>query len=83
MDQKLLERRHRIMGRKAPLFYHEPIHIVRGEGVWLFDITGKRYLDCYNNVPCVGHCHPKVVGALMKQAETLNVHTRYLHESVV
>ena len=57
MNRELLERRHRIMGRKAPLFYREPLHIVRGEGVWLYDTEGKRYLDCYNNVPvCETQC---------------------------
>jgi len=81
--EQLLERRNRIMGPKAPLFYDEPVHIVRGEGVWLYDADGNRYLDCYNNVPCVGHCHPKVVEALTAQASTLNVHTRYLHETVL
>lgn len=79
----LLKRRSRILGEKTALFYDEPIHIVRGEGVWLFDSTGKRYLDVYNNVPNVGHCHPHVVKALIKQIETLNIHTRYLHETIV
>lgn len=54
-NKELLERRYRIMGEKAPLFYEEPVHIVRGEGVWLFDADGKKYLDVYNNVPHVGH----------------------------
>ena len=80
---ELLERRSRLLGAKAPLFYDEPVHIVRGEGVWLFDAGGKRYLDCYNNVPHVGHCHPHVVDALERQARTLNVHTRYLHETIL
>jgi 4-aminobutyrate aminotransferase-like enzyme len=65
------------------LFYDEPLHFVRGEGVWLYDQDGRRYLDAYNNVPHVGHCHPHVVDALQRQATTLNVHTRYLHENVV
>ena len=65
------------------LFYHDPVLIERGDGVWLYDQNGKRYLDCYNNVPCVGHCHPRVVEALCAQAGTLNTHTRYLHENVV
>ena len=82
-NQSLLQRRHRLLGEKAPLFYDEPIHIVRGQGVWLEDADGKRYLDVYNNVPNVGHCHPHVVEALAKQAGTLNVHTRYLHETVL
>jgi len=82
-DTELLRRRSRLLGAKAPLFYDEPVHIVRGEGVWLYDASGRRYLDCYNNVPHVGHCHPHVVEALARQAATLNVHTRYLHETIV
>lgn len=79
----LLERRYQLLGRAAPLFYDTPLHIVRGEGVWLYDANGKAYLDAYNNVPVVGHCHPRVVDALAQQAATLNVHTRYVHENVV
>jgi 4-aminobutyrate aminotransferase-like enzyme len=79
----LLERRYRVMGRHSPLFYERPLHLVRGEGVWVFDADGKRYLDAYNNVPHVGHCHPHVVEALHRQASTLNTHTRYLDETVV
>ncbi len=79
----LLERRYRVLGRNSPLFYDKPLHLVRGEGVWLYDADGKRYLDAYNNVPHVGHCHPRVVAALARQAATLNTHTRYLDENVV
>jgi len=79
----LLERRVRVLGRHSPLFYDRPLEIVRGEGVWLWDAQGERYLDAYNNVPHVGHCHPRVVEALTRQARTLNTHTRYLHETVV
>jgi 4-aminobutyrate aminotransferase-like enzyme len=79
----LLSRRKRAMGPTYRLFYQEPVHLVRGEGVWLFDADGKKYLDCYNNVASVGHCHPHVVAAISKQAATLNTHTRYLHENVV
>jgi len=82
-DQQLIARRTRLLGAKAPLFYEQPLQIVRGEGVWLFGADGKRYLDVYNNVPVVGHCHPDVVAALAKQAATLNVHTRYLHETIL
>lgn len=81
--EQLLERRYRLMGKKAPLFYEQPLHIVKGEGVWLYDADGKRYLDVYNNVPNVGHCHPHVVEALTKQAKVLNIHTRYLHEKIL
>ena len=56
------------------LFYHDSVHIVRGEGVWLFDDDGRQYLDCYNNVASVGHCQPHAVEALTKQAGLLNTH---------
>jgi 4-aminobutyrate aminotransferase-like enzyme len=62
------------------LFYETPLQIVRAEGVWMYDESGRRYLDAYNNVPVVGHCHPRVVDALARQARTLNTHTRYLAE---
>jgi 4-aminobutyrate aminotransferase-like enzyme len=81
--QELVERRERLLGPGNPLFYDDPVHLVRGEGVWLHDADGNKYLDCYNNVPCVGHCHPRVVGALCAQAGTLNTHTRYLHENIL
>ncbi len=79
----LMERRKRLLGPAYRLFYAEPVHVVRGEGVWLYDADGKRYLDMYNNVPHVGHCHPHVVEALTRQIGTLNTHTRYLHENVL
>lgn len=82
-DATLIERRKRVLGPAYHLFYEEPVHLVRGEGAWLFDAAGKRYLDCYNNVASVGHCHPRVVAALTAQAGKLNTHTRYLHENVV
>jgi 4-aminobutyrate aminotransferase-like enzyme len=80
---ELMERRARLLGSKARLFYRNPVHIVRGEGVWLFDADGRRYLDAYNNVAHVGHCHPRVVGALAEQASRLNTHTRYLHSEIL
>lgn len=79
----LLKRRERALGPAYHLFYDEPAHIVRGQGVWLWDAAGSKYLDCYNNVASVGHCHAHVVAALSSQASTLNTHTRYLHENVV
>ncbi|HMB59648.1 MAG TPA: aminotransferase class III-fold pyridoxal phosphate-dependent enzyme, partial [Xanthomonadales bacterium] len=82
-DNGLLRRREVAMGPAYRLFYDRPVHLVRGEGVWLFDADGKRYLDCYNNVASVGHCHPNVLKALTEQAGLLNTHTRYLHENVV
>lgn len=79
----LFERRKTLLGPAYSLFYEKPLHIVRGEGVWLYDADGRKYLDVYNNVPHVGHCHPHVVDAICNQARTLNTHTRYLHENVV
>lgn len=64
----------------SPLFYRSPLHLVRGEGVFLFDPEGRRYLDCYNNVPIVGHAHPRVVAAIARQAHLLNTNVRYLHQ---
>ena len=83
MTETLLERRARLLGPNVRLFYDDPVHIVRGEGVHVWDADGRKYLDCYNNVPHVGHCHPKVVEAICKQAGTLNTHTRYLHEGIL
>ena len=83
MTETLLRRRERLLGAGAPLFYREPVHIVRGDGVAVFDHSGRRYVDMYNNVPCVGHCHPHVVQAISAQAATLNVHSRYLHEGIL
>ncbi|QPI74571.1 aspartate aminotransferase family protein [Sphingobium sp. Cam5-1] len=82
-DQSLLQRRRQVLGTGAPLFYDQPLHLVRGEGAWVFDADGRRYLDVYNNVPHVGHCHPHVVEAASRQLATLNINTRYLHDNVV
>ncbi|NQD92268.1 aspartate aminotransferase family protein [Pseudomonas sp. CrR25] len=82
-EQQLIARRERLLGPAYRLFYERPVHIVRGEGVWLYDADGQAYLDVYNNVPSVGHCHPRVVEALSRQAGLLNSHTRYLHETVL
>jgi 4-aminobutyrate aminotransferase-like enzyme len=78
-----MERRDRTMGPGAPSFYETPVHLVRGEGVWLYGADGRRYLDVYNNVPVAGHGHPRIIEALQRQASTLNVHSRYLCEEVV
>jgi 4-aminobutyrate aminotransferase-like enzyme/Ser/Thr protein kinase RdoA (MazF antagonist) len=78
-----LQRRHRLLGAGAELFYEKPLHIVRGEGVWLYDAHGRAYLDVYNNVPHVGHCHPTVVAAIARQSSVLATHTRYLHPGIL
>ncbi len=79
----LISRRTAVLGPNMPTFYERPIHLVRGLGVHVWDKDGREYLDCYNNVPHVGHCHPKVVDAIARQAATLNTHTRYLHDGIV
>lgn len=81
VDQR--ERHRQLMGDDAPLFYETPLQLVRGDGVWLDDVDGNRYLDLYNNVPCVGHANKRVVAAMAEQAATLNVHSRYLHDGVL
>ena len=73
-----LARRQRVLAPTYRLFYEQPVHIVRAEGVWMYDADGRRYLDAYNNVPVVGHCNAEVVARISKQAATLNTHTRYI-----
>ncbi len=81
--EDLIARRTRTMGPAYTHFYQEPLYLVKGEGVWLYDSEDRRYLDCYNNAPSVGHCHPHVLEALQRQASTLNTHTRYLHHEII
>ena len=77
----LAERRKRI-GRNVSLAYREPVKIVRGSMQYLYDEEGREYLDAYNNVPHVGHCHPRVVKAGQDQMAVLNTNTRYLHDLI-
>lgn len=79
---ELVNRRRHVFGPTSMLFYKRPLNLVRGEGVWLYDADGTRYLDAYNNVPSIGHCHPRVVEAVARQMGTLNTHTRYLYDIV-
>ncbi|HEY9215097.1 MAG TPA: aspartate aminotransferase family protein [Ancylobacter sp.] len=76
----LVERRRRSFGAGSVLFYEEPLKMVRAEGAFLYASDGRAYLDFYNNVPTVGHCHPKVVEAVRKQVGELNIHSRYLFD---
>lgn len=79
----LIARRDRAFGSGAPLFYDEPLHLEQGTGCYVFDTDGRRYVDMYNNVPCVGHAHPLVVEAMTRQQALLNTHSRYLHEAAI
>jgi len=79
----LLAARRRLLGPSLSLSYRTPLHIVRGEGAYLFDADGRAYLDCVNNVAHVGHAHPRVIEAATAQMRLLNTNTRYLHELVL
>jgi 4-aminobutyrate aminotransferase-like enzyme len=80
---RIVRRRADLLGPAYRLFYRNPVRFVRAEGVYLYDAEGNAYLDAYNNVPAVGHCHPKVVEAVARQAATLNTHTRYATETIL
>ena len=79
--ETLAARRQRIAGNLS-IAYKEPVKIVRGWMQYLYDEEGRRYLDAYNNVPHVGHCHPRVVKAGQEQMAILNTNTRYLHDFI-
>jgi len=79
----LVRRRIAALGPAYRLFYREPVEFVRGERAHLFTADGTDYLDAYNNVPSVGHAHPRVVAAIAEQAARLNTHTRYLDAASV
>jgi 4-aminobutyrate aminotransferase-like enzyme/Ser/Thr protein kinase RdoA (MazF antagonist) len=82
--EELANRRSAALGSALTgLTYRTPVHVVRGEGVWLFEADGRRLLDAYNNVPVVGHCHPRVTEAVVRQTRLLNTHSRYLYEPLV
>jgi len=82
-SDSLLARRKRTMGPSLSVSYQSPLHIVSGSRQFLFDVCGRRYLDCVNNVAHVGHSHPYVVRAAAEQMARLNTNTRYLHELLI
>jgi 4-aminobutyrate aminotransferase-like enzyme/Ser/Thr protein kinase RdoA (MazF antagonist) len=81
--EALLKRRHDVLGKELALFYSKPVHVERGRGPWLYDVQGRAYLDCYNNVPVVGHCHPHIVKAISRQTAALNTNTRYIYRNIL
>lgn len=81
--RKLTDKRSKILGESYRLFYRNPVHLVKGEGQYLWDAAGNKYLDVYNNVASIGHCHPAVIAAVNEQMQMLNTHTRYLHENIL
>ena len=80
---ELIEKRQRVLGPSLSLSYRNKLNIVRGSGAYLYDQTGRQFLDCVNNICHVGHCHPHVVNAMEQQARLLNTNTRYLHKTIL
>ena len=80
--RETLAARRALLGRNLSISYQRPLKIVRGWMQYLYDDTGRAYLDVYNNVPLVGHSHPRVVKAAQAQLALLNTNTRYLHDNV-
>jgi 4-aminobutyrate aminotransferase-like enzyme/Ser/Thr protein kinase RdoA (MazF antagonist) len=80
---EILDLRSRHLGPRLSITYRRPIKIVRGCRQYLYDENGQAYLDAVNNVPHVGHCHPRVVRAAQEQIAVLNTNTRYLHDNIV
>lgn len=79
----LLKRRANVLGPSLSISYRKKLKIVRGRGAYLYDHTGRAYVDGVNNICHVGHSHPHVVEALSRQASLLNTNTRYLHDNLL
>ncbi len=80
----LARRRNQALGALlTPLTYTRPVHAARAEGVWIYEPDGRRLLDAYNNVPVVGHCHPRVTEAVVRQTRLSAANARYLAEPLV
>lgn len=81
--QSTIKRRQALLGPAYRLMYAEPVHLVRAKGCLMWDKEGNEYLDVYNNVPSVGHCHPRVTEAVHRQMQTLSTHTRYIQDEIL
>ncbi|MBM3520142.1 MAG: aminotransferase class III-fold pyridoxal phosphate-dependent enzyme, partial [Alphaproteobacteria bacterium] len=79
----LLARRAERLGPSLSISYRHKLKIVRGQGAYLYDHTGRAFVDGVNNICHVGHSHPHVVAALARQAAILNTNTRYLHDTIL
>ncbi|MBC7577348.1 MAG: aspartate aminotransferase family protein [Tardiphaga sp.] len=82
-SRQLVERRAALLGPAYRLFYSDPVEVARAKGVLLYDSEGHEYLDAYNNVVSVGHCHPRVVDAISEQLRTVCTHTRYIQKGIL
>lgn len=80
---EIKQKRDTLLSKNLGLSYAEPLHIIRGEGQYLYDVSGRQFLDGVNNVCHVGHCHPRVVTEGQRQMSQLNTNTRYLHENII
>jgi len=83
-SRSLAARRAAVFGpTMEPLFYDVPVPVAGADSVWITDTAGRRYLDAYNNVPCVGHGHPRVNAVISRQNQRINTHMRYLHPAAI
>jgi len=83
LAESIRSRRKEFIGGNLSISYRAPLHIVRGYRQYLYDETGRAFLDAVNNVPHVGHSHPRVTAAAIRQMRVLNTNTRYLHKTLV
>jgi 4-aminobutyrate aminotransferase-like enzyme len=81
--REFVDRRAQLLGPAYRLFYANPVEFSRANGVFMYDKDGTEYLDAYNNVVSVGHCHPHVNAAIAAQMDTLCTHTRYMQEGIL
>ncbi|MDR1789790.1 MAG: aspartate aminotransferase family protein [Opitutaceae bacterium] len=79
---RMVRRREAAFGPNSVLFYKKPIVVASASGAWMTDTDGNRYLDLYNNVPCVGHSNQHVANAICNQSRILSTNTRYLYETI-
>ena len=78
----IMQLRKMVLAPSLSVAYKKHLHIVRGKGAYLYDSSGRAFLDCVNNITHVGHCNPHVVNAISKQAGELNTNSRYLYDGI-
>ncbi|MEN8799477.1 MAG: aminotransferase class III-fold pyridoxal phosphate-dependent enzyme, partial [Flavobacteriaceae bacterium] len=76
----LLNRRQQILSKSLSLSYKDPIAMESAAFQYMYDSQGETFLDAYNNIMLVGHCHPEVVRSGQRAMARLNTNTRYLYE---
>ncbi|PKA56781.1 Alanine--glyoxylate aminotransferase 2 like 1, mitochondrial [Apostasia shenzhenica] len=86
MADEILRKRKELLGPSLFYYYQKPLNIVEGRMQYLYDESGKRYLDAFAGIVTVscGHCHPDIVNAVVEQAKLLqHTTTIYLHHAIV